>query len=192
MLDRFRKDIEINHTFENHIFCTRLILNYFSCSLVILCSPLSLPSLYLSNQLSKRKYLGSLFNEHAALMLLFSGRFYEGTDETRWISGVILPLNLGTAILRLLMEHFPDTFPESQAYIPLMCVSLQHLYVTWIRRDLKIFHLTPDFNKVWGPLAANIRIYIFWSSLLALGTTCQLLPSYSGNLTLSLGYWIIF
>ena len=27
-------------------------------------------------RLCKRKYLGSVFNEHAALMMLFSGKFY--------------------------------------------------------------------------------------------------------------------
>ena len=42
-------------------------------SLLVLCTPLSLPSLYLAYRLYRKSYLGTVFNQQAALVLAVSG-----------------------------------------------------------------------------------------------------------------------
>ena len=43
-------------------------------SLLVLCTPLSLPSLYLAYRLYRKSYLGTVFNQQAALVLAVSGK----------------------------------------------------------------------------------------------------------------------
>ena len=38
-----------------------------------ICLPLSLPSLYLAYRLVSKRFLGSVFNQHIAVMLIISG-----------------------------------------------------------------------------------------------------------------------
>ena len=45
---------------------------------------------------------------------------------------MIHPFNLATAILRLLMDNYREAFREYEPYVPIICVSLQHFYGTWI------------------------------------------------------------
>ena len=45
---------------------------------------------------------------------------------------MIHPFNLATAILRLLMDNYREAFREYEPYVPVICVSLQHFYGTWI------------------------------------------------------------
>ena len=47
-------------------------------------------------------------------------------------TGLIVPFNLSTAILRVPTDLYPDDLHEFVKSIPLMCVSLQHFYGTWI------------------------------------------------------------
>ena len=47
-------------------------------------------------------------------------------------TGLIVPFNLSTAILRVLTDLYPEDLHEFVKLIPLMCVSLQHFYGTWI------------------------------------------------------------
>ena len=42
--------------------------------LVILCIPLSFPSLHLAHRLCRKRFLHSVFNQHVAVMMIFSGR----------------------------------------------------------------------------------------------------------------------
>ena len=42
--------------------------------LVLACFPFSLPSFYLAFRLYKVRYLDSIFNQHVALMMIFSGK----------------------------------------------------------------------------------------------------------------------
>ena len=42
--------------------------------LVLVCFPFSLPSFYLAFRLHKVRYLDSIFNQHVALMMIFSGK----------------------------------------------------------------------------------------------------------------------
>ena len=42
--------------------------------LVILCIPFSFPSLYLAHRLCRKRFLHSVFNQHVAVMMIFSGR----------------------------------------------------------------------------------------------------------------------
>ena len=44
-------------------------------TLTIACSPLSFPSFYLAHRLFRKKFLDSIFNQHIALMMMFSGKF---------------------------------------------------------------------------------------------------------------------
>ena len=41
--------------------------------LYLVCLPLSLPSLYLAYRLVSKRFLGSVFNQHIAVMLIISG-----------------------------------------------------------------------------------------------------------------------
>ena len=43
--------------------------------LVILCIPFSVPSIYLAQRLCRKKFLNSVFNQHAAVMMIFSGKY---------------------------------------------------------------------------------------------------------------------
>ena len=49
-----------------------------------------------------------------------------------YIAGVILPLNLATLLLRLLIHNYPEALADYQTFVHLLCISLQHYYVTWI------------------------------------------------------------
>ena len=45
---------------------------------------------------------------------------------------MIIPWNLAGGILRLLVNNYPEDLEEYEQYIPMICISLQHLYGTWI------------------------------------------------------------
>ena len=47
-------------------------------------------------------------------------------------TGLILPFNLATAILRLLIDNHPVALAEYQPLVPQLCVRLLNLYSTWI------------------------------------------------------------
>ena len=49
-----------------------VVMILLSC-LVVLCIPLSFPSLYLAQRLCRKRFLKSVFNQHVALMMIFSG-----------------------------------------------------------------------------------------------------------------------
>ena len=51
-----------------------LVFNMILPSLVLLCIPFSFPSLYLAHRLWRKRFLDSVFNQHVAVMMLFSGR----------------------------------------------------------------------------------------------------------------------
>ena len=53
---------------ENFSVDSAMLLN-----LILLCIPFSFPSLYLAYRLARRGFLGSIFNQHVALMMLFTG-----------------------------------------------------------------------------------------------------------------------
>ena len=44
--------------------------------LSLLCLPLCLPSFYLAFRLYRRQFLGTVFNQHIALMLVYSGGMF--------------------------------------------------------------------------------------------------------------------
>ena len=45
--------------------------------LIIFCLPLSLPSFYLAYRLYRKQFLGTVFNQQVALMLVYSGGLYK-------------------------------------------------------------------------------------------------------------------
>ena len=48
------------------------------------------------------------------------------------MTGVILPLNLAAAILRLLIDNKTEAVLDYEPRVPQICVSLINLYSTWI------------------------------------------------------------
>ena len=58
----------------NSHFSPAKMFSQFYPVLVILCIPFSLPSFYIVYRLFKRRCLSSVFNEHVALMMIFSGK----------------------------------------------------------------------------------------------------------------------
>ena len=54
--------------------------------LVILCVPFSLPSIYLATRLCRKRFLNSDFNQHVALMMVFSGK--DNTKIKTWKSWI--------------------------------------------------------------------------------------------------------
>ena len=88
-----------------------------------------------SNRLYRKRFLGSVFNEHVALMMIFSGDWYWHTlviSNLTQCSGIILPFSLAEAILRVLIDANPEEFEEYKLNIPEMCYSIQQYYNTWI------------------------------------------------------------
>ena len=47
-------------------------------------------------------------------------------------TGVILPFNLASPLLRLLIYNYPEALAYYESSIPLICVSFGHFYGTWI------------------------------------------------------------
>ena len=72
--------------------------------LVLACIPLSIPSFYLAFRLYKIRYLDSIFNQHLALMMIFSGinslKYLNLLNLSDYLAGFILPISLAIAILR--------------------------------------------------------------------------------------------
>ena len=98
--------------------------------LLVLSAPLSLPSLYLAYLLHKKDYLGTVFNQQTALLLL--------------LSGLITPASMSMAVFRLSAEEFlmfPDLELEYLALAPHLCSLLSYLSKTWLA-VIKIFSLT--------------------------------------------------
>ena len=86
--------------------------------LLVLSALLSLPSLYLAYLLHKKDYLGTVFNQQTALLLL--------------LSGLITPISMSLALLRLSAEEslmFPDLYLTLD---PLLCGLLSYLSKTWL------------------------------------------------------------
>ena len=101
--------------------------------LVLVCFPFSMPSLYLAFRLYKIRHLDSIFNQHVGLMMVFSGKsFIVNNGFYDKSLGLFLPLNLATAILRLLIETHPEAMVDYEPLVPQLCVSLVNFYTTWI------------------------------------------------------------
>ena len=45
---------------------------------------------------------------------------------------MILPFNLASLLLRLLIDNYPEAMTDSESSVHLICISLQYFYVTWI------------------------------------------------------------
>ena len=89
--------------------------------LLVLSAPLSLPSLYLAYRLHKKDYLGTVFNQQTALLLL--------------LSGLITPASMSMAVFRLSAEEFlmfPDLELDYLSLSPLLCSLLSYLSKTWL------------------------------------------------------------
>ena len=48
------------------------------------------------------------------------------------MTGLILPFNLATAILRLLIDNHPEALADYQPLVPQLCNYLAEFYVAWI------------------------------------------------------------
>ena len=86
--------------------------------LLVVSAPLSIPSLYLAYRLHKKDYLGTVFNQQTALLLL--------------LSGLITPLSMSLAVFRLSAEEslmFPDLYLTLD---PHLCGLLSYLSKTWL------------------------------------------------------------
>ena len=89
--------------------------------LLVLSAPLSLPSLYLAYRLHKKDYLGTVFNQQTALLLL--------------LSGLITPVSMSLALFRLSAEESlmsPDLELEYLTLAPHLCTLLSYLTRTWL------------------------------------------------------------
>ena len=89
--------------------------------LLVVSAPLSLPSLYLAYRLHKKDYLGTVFNQQTALLLL--------------LSGLITPLSMSLAVFRLSAEESlmsPDLELDYLSLSPLLCSLLSYLAKTWL------------------------------------------------------------
>ena len=101
--------------------------------LVFVCFPFSLPSLYLAFRLYKIRHLDSIFNQHVGLMMVFSGKsFIVNNGFYDKSLGLFLPLNLATAILRLLIENYPEALADYEPLVPQLCNNLAEFHVAWI------------------------------------------------------------
>ena len=98
--------------------------------LLVVSAPFSLPALCLAHRLHRKGYLGTVFNQQTALLLL--------------LSGLITPLSLALAVFRLSAEEslmFPALDLEYLSLAPQLCSLLSHLSKTWLS-TIKIFTLT--------------------------------------------------
>ena len=100
-------------------------------TILLCCLPLSTPSLYMAYRLVKKRFLWSVFNQQAALILTVSGKMKHInivalTDDM--FQGIILPLSLATAIFRLVPDHDLGYLE----FYPLLCSLLSYLELTWI------------------------------------------------------------
>ena len=48
------------------------------------------------------------------------------------MTGLILPFNLATAILRLLIDNYNEALADYHALVPQLCNYLAEFYVAWI------------------------------------------------------------
>ena len=108
---------------------------WFWVVLVLVSTPFSIPSLYLAQRLIKKRFLDSVFNQHIALMMIFAGGLPNvnvKTSKYHYNTGVILPFNLASPLLRLLIEYYPEALAHYKTSVPLICASFQFFYGTWI------------------------------------------------------------
>ena len=107
--------------------------------LVLACCSLSLPCLYLAYRLIKKRFLGSIFNQQAAAILILSGilqifqkikhfnqpRYYLTT--TNYNQGITLPLSMAASISRLMSGY------SFSLQNPFLCSLLSHLELSWFK-----------------------------------------------------------
>ena len=170
---------------------SRILHDKMLGDIFFMCLPLSLPSLYLSYQLRRRDYLGTVFNQQIALMLLISGAapvgFYFRLAVTDCFKGVILPFTTSLAVLRAAAEFYP-ALRDYKAISLEICALQRHLDSTFLdswlhmgsgsimfRQNIKrLFQINfcldfrfvlikyPDRGLVNGD--SKLFVYLFWIS----------------------------
>ena len=87
-----------------------MLLNLF-----ILFIPLSFPSIYLAHKLYRKKFLGSIFNEQIALMMIFTGNqspnYIISIDSNSYLFRISSSLSLGIGSLQSSGIQSPRLLP---------------------------------------------------------------------------------
>ena len=77
ILTRYKSSQCINKIISRSLLHSLVMILWMWLALVVACTPLSFPSLYLAYKLARKRFLASVFNQHIALMMVFAGEFSE-------------------------------------------------------------------------------------------------------------------